>query len=114
MGSGNPARLSYLDYARGLCVLLMIATHAFYAWVRPEDRATPAFGWMRLIGGFPGAVFLFVSGLVLALGAESQRRKGASTAAVVRHGAARGLEILGYAFLFRLWMYASGRFSTPV
>ncbi len=32
---------------------------------------------------------------------------------MLRAGLARGLEILGYAFLFRLWMFASGRFNAP-
>jgi hypothetical protein len=32
---------------------------------------------------------------------------------VFRAGVVRGLEILGYAFLFRFWMFASGRFGSP-
>ena len=71
MGSGTSGRVGYLDWGRGLCVVLMIATHGLYGWVRPEDQGRPYFGLMRLIGGFPGAVFLFLSGLVLAMGAES-------------------------------------------
>ncbi len=106
-------RLTYLDWGRGLCVLLMIATHALYGWVRPEDQGRPFFQWMRLVGGFPGAVFLFISGLVLALAAEGMHRRGERPVAVLRAGLMRGLEILGFAFLFRLWMYASGRFSAP-
>jgi hypothetical protein len=91
----------------------MIATHGLYGWVRPEDQATPFFGFMWLLGGFPGAVFLFLSGLVLALGTESMHRRGERPRAVLRTGVARGLEILGYAFLFRLWMFASGAFRSP-
>lgn len=106
-------RLGYLDWGRGLCVLLMIATHALYGWVRPEDQARPFFRWMWLIGGFPGAVFLFISGMVLALAAESMHRRGERPGAVFRAGVMRGLEILGYAFAFRFWMYASGRFGAP-
>jgi len=113
VGSATSGRLGYLDWGRGLCVVLMIATHGLYGWVRPADHAHPFFGWMRLIGGFPGAVFLFISGLVLALAAESMHRRGEPPAAVLRAGLARGLEILGYAFAFRLWMFASGRFRAP-
>jgi uncharacterized membrane protein len=113
VGSGTSGRLGYLDWGRGLCVVLMIATHGLYGWVRPEDHGRPFFGFMRLLGGFPGAVFLFLSGLVLALAAESGHRRGAAPRAILRAGVARGLEILGYAFLFRLWMYASGRFGAP-
>jgi uncharacterized membrane protein len=113
VGSGTSGRLGYLDWGRGLCVVLMIATHGLYGWVRPEDQGHPFFQWMRLIGGFPGAVFLFLSGAVLALAAEGMHRRGAPPRAVLRAGLARGLEILGYAFLFRLWMFASGRFGAP-
>jgi uncharacterized membrane protein len=91
----------------------MIATHALYGWVRPEDQARPFFRWMWLIGGFPGAVFLFISGMVLALAAEGMHRRGETPRAVFRAGIMRGLEILGYAFAFRFWMYASGRFGAP-
>ena len=113
MPSPPSGRLGYLDWGRGLCVLLMIATHGLYGWVRPEDQARQGFQTMWLIGGYPGAVFLFISGMVLALGAEAMHRRGETTGAVLRTGAARGLEILGYAFAFRLWMFASGRFGAP-
>jgi len=113
VGSATSGRLAYLDWGRGLCVVLMIATHGLYGWVRPEDQARPFFQWMRLIGGFPGAVFLFTSGLVLALAAEGMFRRGERPRAVLRAGLARGLEILGYAFLFRFWMFASGHFASP-
>ena len=113
MGSGTSGRLGYLDWGRGFCVVLMIATHGLYGWVRPEDQGRPFFGLMRLVGGFPGAIFLFISGLVLALGAEAKHGKGVPPRAILRAGLARGLEILGYAFLFRLWMYASGHFGWP-
>jgi uncharacterized membrane protein len=113
VGSATSGRLGYLDWGRGLCVVLMIATHGLYGWVRPDDHAHPFFQWMRLVGGFPGAAFLFISGVVLALAAEGKHRRGEPPRAVLRAGLARGLEILGYAFLFRLWMFASGRFNAP-
>ena len=113
VGSAASGRLGYLDWGRGLCVVLMIATHGLYGWVRPEDQARPFFQWMWLLGGFPGAVFLFISGTVLALSAEGRHRRREPPRAVLRAGLARGLEILGFAFLFRLWMFASGRFGSP-
>jgi uncharacterized membrane protein len=113
VGSAASGRLGYLDWGRGLCVVLMIATHGLYGWVRPEDQERPSFQLMRLLGGFPGVVFLFISGVVLALSAEAKHRRGEPPRAVLKAGLARGLEILGYAFLFRLWMFASGRFNAP-
>ena len=57
------SRLSYLDWARGLAVLVMIHVHAVLAWTAREDHDSPIFGYTRLIGGYPGALFLFLSGL---------------------------------------------------
>ena len=106
-------RLRYLDWARGLAVLVMIQTHAFYSWVRPEDRATPLFGLTRLIGGYPAALFLFLAGLAAALVAEREREKGTATAEVFRRAFRRGVTVVGYAFLFRAAMLASGSFGRP-
>lgn len=111
MAETRAGRLGYLDWARGLCVLLMIHTHAFYAWVRPEDRDTATFGYTRLLGGFPAPIFLFLAGLVLSLANEGRRARGSTGREAIRHGLARGLEILGYAFLFRAWMWFSSNFG---
>ncbi len=115
MGSSPPTRprLGYLDWTRGLCVLFMLHTHAFYAWVSEEARKDEVFQKTVLVGGYPGAAFLFVSGLVLALALESRARRGEPSRARIREGAKRGLEVLGYAFLFRLWMLATSHFWRP-
>jgi uncharacterized membrane protein len=115
MASGPPAagRLGYIDWARGFCVVLMLHTHAFYAWVRPESRGDEIFRKTVLVGGYPGAIFLFLSGLVLALATESRARKGSPGRERAGEGVKRGLEVLGYAFLFRLWMLVSGHFGRP-
>jgi uncharacterized membrane protein len=110
---GASGRVGYVDWARGACVLLMLHTHAFYSWVRPEDHGTPVFGWTRFIGGYPGAIFLFLSGLVQALAAEAALRRGASPGRAALNGAVRGLVVLVWAFLFRLWMLATSDFAEP-
>jgi uncharacterized membrane protein len=107
------SRLGYLDWLRGLAVLVMIHTHAFYCWVRPEDRGTRLFGLTRLIGGYPAALFLFLAGLAAALVAEREREKGQPSTEVFRRALRRGFTVLGYAFLFRAVMLASGSFGRP-
>lgn len=104
-------RLGYLDWARGLAVLVMIHTHAFFAWVAPGDRDTWLFGATRLIGGYPAALFLFLAGVGAALAGEREREKGRDSGEVLRRGLRRGLVVLGYAALFRLWMFLSGWFG---
>jgi uncharacterized membrane protein len=106
-------RLGYIDWARGLAVYLMIQTHAYSSWLSPEARQTRFWHRVELMGGYPAPLFLFLAGMGLALLAEGRRAQGREARAVVREGVRRGLEVFGYAVLFRLWMYASGRFSAP-
>jgi uncharacterized membrane protein len=106
-------RLGYIDWARGLAVYLMIQTHAYSSWLSPQARQTRFWHRVELMGGYPGPLFLFLAGMGLALMAEARRTQGQEAPAVVREGLRRGLEVFGYAVLFRLWMYASGRFTAP-
>ena len=110
-GPERPSRLGYLDWARGLAVLLMINTHAFSAWTVAEDRGTRLFWLARLCGGYPAPLFLFLAGVSAALVAERERAKGDDSGEVRRRGLRRGLTVLGFAFVFRVGMLASGGFG---
>jgi uncharacterized membrane protein len=89
----------------------MINTHAFSAWTVPEDRGTRLFAVARLFGGYPAPLFLFLAGVSAALAAEWERAKGLDGREVRRRAWRRGLTVLGYAFLFRVAMLASGGFG---
>ena len=96
------SRRGYLDWLRGVAVLIMVAAHLFDAWVRVIDRSQHPYRWAMVIGGFSAPLFLFLAGVAMALAAGSRLRKGltaAETAAIARR---RGWQILGLAFLFRL------------
>jgi uncharacterized membrane protein len=110
-GPERASRLGYLDWARGLAVLLMINTHAFSAWTAAEDRGTRLFGMARLFGGYPAPLFLFLAGVSAALVAEKERTKGMDSREIRRRALRRGLTVLAYAFLFRVAMLASGGFG---
>jgi len=95
------ARRIYLDWARGLAVLLMIEWHTADAWTRAADRGSAAFGRVLVLGGFAAPLFLWLAGLGVALSAARITENGdrrAAIQAIVR----RGLEIFVLAFLFRL------------
>jgi uncharacterized membrane protein len=95
-------RRGYLDWLRGIAVLIMIEAHTIDSWTRASDREHGAFGYAMILGGFGAPVFLFLAGVAIPLMASARMRKGASTreaAALVRR---RGWEIFGLAFLFRL------------
>lgn len=94
-------RRSYLDWLRGIGVLIMIEAHTLDSWTRPEDRGH-AFGWALVIGGFGAPLFLFLAGVALALAAGARSRKGLSDGDVTARARRRGWQVFGLAFLFRL------------
>jgi uncharacterized membrane protein len=99
------SRLAFIDVARGLAVILMLQTHAYDAWLRPELRETSFFRWSQLIGGLPAALFLFLMGVSGALASEKARIRGARASDLVRVGLKRALLLLAAAFAFRFTMF---------
>jgi uncharacterized membrane protein len=100
--SGNRVRRGYLDWLRGVAVLVMIEAHLLDSWTRFPDRQTSQFGYAMILGGFGAPLFLFLAGVAVPLSAGSKFRRGAGVAAAARLVARRGLEIFGLALLFRL------------
>ncbi len=105
-----PGRRGYLDWLRGIAVLIMIEAHTIDAWTLATERDRAAFGYAIILGGFGAPIFLFLAGIGVALAARARQRKGATVpeaAAAVRR---RGWEIFGLAFLFRLqsWVLSGG------
>jgi uncharacterized membrane protein len=95
-------RRGYLDWLRGVAVLIMIEAHTLDSWTMAADRTRDAYRWGVILGGFGAPVFLFLAGVAIALGAGSRLRKGASAAEAARMARRRGWQIFGLAFLFRL------------
>jgi uncharacterized membrane protein len=109
-----PARRRYIDWARGIAVLIMIQAHALDAWTRLADRSSRPFGYLMVLGGFAAPLFLWLAGLGLVLSAErvfeKTGRRSDAAQAVVR----RGAEIFILAFLFRLQAFIISPGSSPV
>jgi uncharacterized membrane protein len=107
-GHVAPRRRGYLDWLRGLAVLIMIEAHLLDSWTRSPDREMPEFGVAIIIGGMGAPLFLFLAGVAVSMSAGAKfRRSGnarqASTAVVKR-----GLEIFGLAYLFRIQAWILG------
>lgn len=98
----TPARRGYLDWLRGLAVLIMIEAHVLDSWTRLDARGATAFGWSMILGGFGAPLFLFLAGVSVSLSAGSKSRRLGDQRAAVRLVVARGIQIFGLAFLFRL------------
>jgi uncharacterized membrane protein len=109
----RPGRLGYVDWMRGLAVLLMFQTHAYDSWLAPAFRHESFYRWSRFAGGYPAVLFLFLAGLSLALVAEARIAHGATPASAALEGARRGAEVFGYGLLFSLSMFTTGGFSRP-
>jgi uncharacterized membrane protein len=99
-------RRGYLDWLRGIGVLIMIEGHTLDSWTRPGDRGRDGYRWGILVAGFGAPLFLFLAGAALALAAGSRMRKGAGASEVSRAALQRGLWIFALAFLFRLQSWA--------
>jgi uncharacterized membrane protein len=104
------SRRGYVDWLRGISVLIMIEAHTLDAWTRLDARHNTVYGWAMIVGGFAAPGFLFLAGIALALAAGSRIRRGRTredAAAVARR---RALQIFGLAFLFRLqsWLISGG------
>ena len=95
-------RRAYIDWARGIAVLVMIEAHTVDAWTQFADRTTIAFRNATIIGGFAAPMFLWLAGIGLVLSATRAAERTGSRAAGVDAACRRGLEIFVLAFLFRL------------
>jgi uncharacterized membrane protein len=71
----RPGRRGYLDWMRGLAVVIMVGWHTLDAWTTPADKASDDFWYCQLIGGFGAPIFLFLAGVSVALAAGSRLRK---------------------------------------
>ena len=68
---------AYLDWLRGVGVLVMIQGHVIDSWTLVADRRREAYHWITFVGGIGGApVFLFLAGVALVLGSAARIRRG--------------------------------------
>jgi uncharacterized membrane protein len=101
----QPRRLSYIDWMRGLAILIMIEAHVIDAWTRQSDRGSITFGCAAILAGFAAPMFLFLAGVSTALGASSRARRTGDAAAAAGSVRRRGWQVFGLAYLFRLQAY---------
>jgi uncharacterized membrane protein len=109
-------RRAYVDWARGIAVLLMIEAHTLDAWtlLKPPVRRTIAFRDATVLGGFAAPLFLWLAGLAVVLAATRTAERTGSRRAAVEMICRRGLEIFILAFLFRLQGFVVTPGSAPV
>jgi len=105
-------RRGYLDWMRGLAVLIMIEAHLLDSWTRFPDRQTREFAWAIILGGLGAPLFLLLAGVAVPLSTGSKFRRSGDVRAASHAVIRRGLEIVGLAFLFRIQAWILG-WSSP-
>lgn len=98
----------WLDWARGVAVVLMVLAHVVDAWTRDADRDRDAYYVASFIGGLAAPAFLFLAGLGSAFSGASRDARGLAHGAVTAALVRRGLLIFGLAFLFRAQCFVLG------
>lgn len=109
-------RRGYLDWLRGVAVLIMIGSHTLDAWTRVADRSRPAYVWANMVAGYGAPAFLFLAGIAMVLAVSSRMIRGATPAEAAARARGRAWQIVGLAFLFRLqaWLISGGTFTQSV
>jgi uncharacterized membrane protein len=107
-------RAAFIDWTRGIAVLLMIEAHTLDAWTRTASRGSTVYAYAVMAAGFAAPLFLWLAGLAVPLAAASGVRRGLSRAAAAEKICCRGLEIFILAFLFRLQAFVLSPGAHPV
>ncbi len=95
-------RLPFLDWTRGLAVLIMIQCHAFNSLVRQDLRQGGPYVLSQFVGGMAAVLFLFLAGMTFAFQMDRLDRREAGAGQRMRALMRRAGYILLLAYLFRL------------
>ena len=101
-------RLTFLDWSRGLAVVIMLQGHVFHSFNRTELHGDGPFMLSQFLGGIGPAVFLVLTGITLAFLMDRRERQGFDALARWKFALRRAAYLFSLAFLFRLqlWLFA--------
>ncbi|MBZ5580008.1 MAG: DUF1624 domain-containing protein [Acidobacteriia bacterium] len=105
-------RLPFLDWMRGLAVIVMIECHAFNSFTRMDLRETSGYILSQFVGGMAAPLFLFMAGMTFGFQMESLERREAGRLRRWLVSLRRAGYILAIAYLFRLTNWAGSLPST--
>lgn len=94
-------RYAFLDWLRGLAILIMIQCHTFNSFTRPDLRPGGPYVLSQFVGGMAGPLFLFMAGMTLAFGIESLAARESRPLQRWFAALRRAGYVLGIAYLFR-------------
>ena len=101
-------RFPFLDWMRGLAVVIMIQCHTFNSFARLDLRDGGPYVLSQFIGGMAAPLFLFMAGMTSGFQMESLERKEANLWRRWWISLRRAGYILGIAFTFRFtnWLFS--------
>jgi uncharacterized membrane protein len=98
-------RFPFLDWMRGLAVVIMIQCHTFNSFVRLDLHDGGPYVFSQFVGGMAAPLFMFMAGMTTGFQMESLARREPSARRRWLVSLKRAGYILGIAFLFRLTNY---------
>src|SRR6202451_645981 len=104
-------RLTFLDWARGAAVVVMLQGHVFHSFNRTDLRTDGPFMLSQFFGGIGPAIFLVLTGITLSFLMDRRERQGMNAMGRWRAALKRAGYLFPLAFLFRLqlWSFAFGQ-----
>jgi len=111
MGNRLVKRFPFLDWMRGLAVVIMIQCHTFNSFTRMDLRGGGPYVLSQFIGGMAAPLFLFMAGMTTAFQMDSLDRREHRPSRRWLISLQRAGYILGVAFLFRFtnWLFSVPR-----
>jgi uncharacterized membrane protein len=102
--------MPFLDWTRGLAVLIMIQCHTFNSFSRMDLRQGGPYVLSQFVGGMAAVLFLFLAGVTFAFQMDKLDRKGVPALGRLGFLLRRAGYIFAVAFLFRI---TNSLFSLP-
>ena len=94
-------RFPFLDWMRGLAVLIMIQCHAFNSFSRMDVRDGGPYVFSQFVGGLAAPLFLFMAGMTFAFQMESLERRQPRAVSRWLVSLRRAAYLMGIALAFR-------------
>lgn len=104
-------RLTFLDWTRGLAVVIMLQGHVYHSFAKTGLRTDGPFVLSQFFGGIGPAVFLVLTGITLAFLMDGREKQGLGPFQRWKAALRRAGYLFSLAFLFRLqlWLFAAGQ-----
>jgi uncharacterized membrane protein len=101
-------RFPFLDWMRGLAILVMIECHTFNSFTRLDLREEGPYILTQFIGGMAAPLFLFMAGMTMGFQMETLERREPGALSRWRTSLRRAGYILFIAFAFRFtnWLFS--------